>query len=52
VRTLVEKHQAPGDYSVVWDGQDESGLEVASGIYLYRLATDGFADTKKLVLLR
>ena len=52
VQTLVENHQLPGEYTVVWDGKDENGLEVASGIYLYRLATNDFADTKKFMLLR
>jgi flagellar hook assembly protein FlgD len=52
VRTLVEKDQVPGAYTVIWDGRDASGSEMASGIYLYRLATSDLSVTKKLVLLR
>lgn len=34
-----------------WNGLDESGARVASGVYLYRLATAGFAAVRKLVVL-
>ena len=41
-----------GDYSVKWDGKDDTGTELASGLYLYRLQTKEFVQVKKLVLLR
>jgi len=37
VRVLVHEARKPGRYSVVWDGRDDSGRMVASGIYFYRL---------------
>jgi hypothetical protein len=52
VRTLVDDEKLPGNYSVVWNGKDDFGKEVASGIYFYQLKTKDFADTKKMVLLR
>jgi hypothetical protein len=52
VRILVDEKQAPGSYQVVWDGKDENGEEVSSGIYLYRLESDRYVETKKMVLLR
>jgi flagellar hook assembly protein FlgD len=54
VRTLVRGVQPPGRYSVVWDGKDVEGREIASGIYLYRLeAVDrGFVATKQMLLVR
>ncbi len=52
VRTLVDAFQKRNEYRAVWDGTDANGNEVASGVYFYRLKTDGFAESKKLVLLR
>jgi hypothetical protein len=37
---------------VRWDGRDASGSAVASGVYFYKLVTDGFSDTRKMVLLK
>jgi hypothetical protein len=52
VRTLVKEFQKAGQHRVQWDGKDEKGKEVSSGIYLYRIKTDQFSQTKKMVLLR
>lgn len=52
VKTLVNANQKPGTYSIHWDGKDENGKRVASGIYLYRLKTGNFTNTKKLLILR
>ena len=52
VRTLLEEHQNAGRHRVLWDGRDEKGKEVSSGIYLYRIKASEFSQTKKMVLLR
>jgi parallel beta-helix repeat protein len=54
VRTLVETRQYPGEHKVTWDGKDDLGKEVASGIYFYRLKVSGLelVKPKKMVLLR
>jgi hypothetical protein len=52
VRTLVNEVRDAGAYSAVWDGRNNLGVDVASGIYFYRMETKGFGATKKLVLLR
>ena len=52
VRTLVERFQSPGAYQVSWDGRDDRGRPLASGVYLYRLAADQGVETRKLTLLR
>ncbi len=41
VRTLVDEEKLPGRYEVVWDGKDDRGKEVTSGVYFYRLETEG-----------
>jgi len=52
VRTLVSEHLSPGYKSVLWNGKNDAGKEVASGIYFYQLKTKDFTETKKLVLLK
>jgi flagellar hook assembly protein FlgD len=52
VRTLAERVYAPGEHSVVWDGRDESGSEMPSGLYLYRLEDGRRTQTRKMVLVR
>ena len=52
VRTLVQGVAAPGWHEVRWDGRDAAGRAVASGVYLYRLATVGGVRTGKMTLVR
>ncbi len=52
VKTLVDGAQEPGYYTAVWDGRDQVGLEVPSGIYFYRLKAGDFTATRKLTVLR
>jgi len=54
VTTLVEGMREAGTYAVTWNGQDDDGRKLASGVYLYRLqAGDGKqVETRKLVLIR
>ena len=40
VRTFVLGHQNPGKYSILWDGRDDAGRELSSGVYFYKLKTD------------
>ncbi|UCE18073.1 MAG: T9SS type A sorting domain-containing protein [Gemmatimonadota bacterium] len=52
VRTLVDEEQTSGQYTVTWDRRDINGLNVSSGLYLYRLTSGHFADTKRMILLK
>jgi immune inhibitor A len=52
VRTLMEEEKLPGAYSVTWDGKDEKGNEVSSGVYFYQLKAREQTETKKMVLLK
>ena len=52
VRTLVEGIRGAGTYTVYWDGTDEVGRKVSSGVYLYRMQTGEFVQTRKMVILK
>ena len=52
VKTLVNEYQTAGNRRIVWDGKDERGTSVASGIYFYKLSTPDFAETKKMLLIK
>lgn len=54
VRTLVASEvQNAGRYQIRWNGMDERGVPVSSGIYFYQIAADGkFSDVRKLMLLK
>jgi len=54
VRTLIKRRQYPGEHKVLWDGKDDYGKQVASGIYFCRLKVSGLELVKprKMVLLR
>lgn len=52
IRTLFGDNAQQGNFSVGWDGRNDSDEEVASGTYFYRLQTKNFAETKKMLLIR
>ncbi len=52
VKTLVNEPKSTGEYEVVWDGKDEKGNSLSSGIYFYRLAIGEQTETKRMLLLK
>jgi hypothetical protein len=52
VRVLVGGEQGAGKHVVEWDGRNDAGEAVGSGVYFYRLEAAQFVDTRKLVLLK
>ncbi len=52
VKVLVDEFQDSGRKSVIWDGHDDSGDEVATGIYFYKIKADSFEKTRKMVLIK
>ena len=52
VRTLVDGGRAAGRYSVMWDGTDNAGRDVASGVYLCRIAAGEYRAVRKMLLTR
>jgi YVTN family beta-propeller protein len=51
VQTLKTGDEDIGYYRIIWKGEDNKGNKVAKGVYFYRLETDGFTSTKKMVKL-
>lgn len=52
VRTLVHGSLAPGNYTQLWDGRNEAGIKVGSGVYFYELQAGSFSSKKKMTLLQ
>ena len=52
VRVLLDEKQSAGHNDVKWNGRDEKGDEVSTGIYFYQIKTREFTDTKKMVILK
>lgn len=52
VRSLVDGEESAGYRQIFWDGRDDVGRKVPSGVYFYRLQAGAFSDTKKMVLIR
>ena len=47
-----DQMQRADDYQVAWDGKNEEGQDVASGVYLYKLDTGSQSDRRKMVVIR
>lgn len=52
VKTLVNEDVSAGKYKVTWDGSNEANQRVASGIYFYRLQSQGFEQSRKMLLMK
>jgi hypothetical protein len=52
IRTLINTPQLPGEHSVTWNGADNSGRKVSSGIYIYRIEAGDYRESRKMVILR
>ncbi|MGB5105522.1 MAG: PKD domain-containing protein [Candidatus Zixiibacteriota bacterium] len=52
VRTLVDSYQDAGFKNVTWDGADETGRQVSSGLYFYRLEAGAFVAVRKMMKLQ
>lgn len=52
VKSLVSDEKAAGVYKAEWDGTDNAGTVLPSGMYLYRMTAGNFAETKKMILMK
>ena len=52
VITLAEGEKPAGEHRIVWNGVDSRGMQVSSGVYLYRLIAGGREETRKMLLAR
>jgi WD40 repeat protein len=52
VRTLIDREYVAGPHDVIWDGGDDDGIALATGVYLYRLVVRDRQATRKLLLVR
>jgi hypothetical protein len=52
VKTLVDRSQEAGYYEARWDGTNEAGIPVTSGVYIYRFVADKYQMVRKMILLK
>jgi photosystem II stability/assembly factor-like uncharacterized protein len=52
IKTLVNKYERPGKYSVYWNGKDNTGIHVSSGVYFYIFCAQGYSVSRKMIYLK
>jgi subtilisin family serine protease len=52
IKTLVRETRGPGEHEATWNGTDQSGSQVPSGMYFYQLITGGESETRKMTLIK
>ena len=52
VRTLVNEAKSAGNHNVVWNGMDNSGRSISSGVYFYKMKAGAYSSTKKMILMK
>ena len=52
IKTLINESLPANNYVFEWDGTNDNGVKVASGVYLYKLISDNYTETKKMIMLK
>lgn len=52
IRRLVDGYQTAGTYQIVWDGRNESGVQMSTGVYFYQMIAGDFAEVRKTALAK
>ncbi|MBC8415792.1 MAG: T9SS type A sorting domain-containing protein, partial [Candidatus Cloacimonetes bacterium] len=50
--TLLDCYMSPGRSEMIWNGKDDNGKPVSSGVYFYQLVTEKKTITKKMILIK
>ncbi len=52
IRTLVQENKAPGQYTITWQGRDDRGQLISSGIYVVKIKAGSFTDSRKIICVK
>ncbi|MFC1553386.1 FlgD immunoglobulin-like domain containing protein [candidate division KSB1 bacterium] len=52
VKSLISDNLSSGNYKYIWNGKNEIGMQVSSGIYLYQLKAGSFSDIKRMIFIK
>ncbi|MDQ7799627.1 MAG: FlgD immunoglobulin-like domain containing protein, partial [Candidatus Edwardsbacteria bacterium] len=52
VKTLINKDQPAGGYTINWDRKDNNSMSVSAGVYIYHLSTDDKSQSRKMIVLK
>jgi len=52
VKTVVKGIQEPGNHTIVWNGTDDNGRSVSSGVYYYKMQAGKYSSTKKMIMMK
>jgi hypothetical protein len=52
IRTLIHQETEAGIHKAIWNGKDDNGRKVASGLYFYRFESEDFSETHKMIMLK
>jgi flagellar hook assembly protein FlgD len=52
VKSLVNKTQVAGSYSIAWDATNDLGVQMPSGTYIYKIVAGDFTQTRKMTLMK
>jgi flagellar hook assembly protein FlgD len=52
IKTLINSEYSAGSHSMQWNGDDNLGNKVSTGIYVYRMTSGNFASSKKMLLIK
>ncbi len=52
IRTLSSVNMTPGYHAIIWDGTNDMGSQVATGMYFYSIQSNNFQATKKMLFLK
>jgi flagellar hook assembly protein FlgD len=52
MKAILSEVEAPREYAATWDGTNDNGLKVSSGVYFCRMEAPGFSESRKLTVTK